>query len=293
MKQQFNTQEECLLYLEKLRWNKKVICPYCFSEKTIKTKNEPGRHFCYNCVTSFSVLVGSVFEDTRLNLPTWIAIIKAMQKSKNIIPAQTISENFSITIKTAWLTAMKIRCAMIDNNTSLHGLCSIDDTYIKTKLKSKKLSKYFSESEAKQKGIQKLSAIRKGKDSGGLMPVNLIGVLKHYIRHDKKQTATMRSYDAMDKAIEQLSHKHSELQKSSGKQSLKEDDWTVIKNSIYKENKTISAKYLLFYLLEYEYKLKRKGTKNIFLQFMKGLFSEESKSIIVNNSIVKKQLAYA
>ena len=293
MKQQFDTQEECILYFEKLRWRKRVICPYCFSEKAHKAKNEPGRHFCYDCVKSFSVFVGTVFEDTRLELPTWIAIIKAMLKSKCSIPAQTISANFGITVKTAWLTAMKIRCAMIDKETSLHGLFIIDKKYIHAKTKSKKLGKYFSVEEIKNSRIKKLSASHELSDSEEQISVNLIGLLKHYIRYDENHPATTRSYEAMDKAIEQISQQYIELHKGSGKRTLREDDWLIIKNGIHQENKTLSPIYLPFYLLEYEYKSQLKSGKDLFSQFMKGLFSEHSNVIRMNKAVIRKQFAYA
>ncbi len=293
MKQPFSTQEACILYFEKLRWRNKVICPYCFSEKTHKAKNEIGRHFCYDCVKSFSVLVGTIFEDTRLDLPTWIAIIKAMLKSKNSITAQTISSNFGITVKTAWLTAMKIRCAMVDKETSLHGLFTIDKKYIHKKHKSKKLDKYFSVAETKNARVKRLNASGGLNDSAEQITVNLVGLLKHYIKQEKNQVVTMRSYGTMDKAIEQISLQYAELYKDNGKQTLRGDDWAVIKKAIYQENKTLSPKYLPFYFLEYEYKCKRRGEKYLFPEFIKGIFSEYSKAIMMKNTIIKKQFAYA
>jgi hypothetical protein len=294
MKQQLNTQEECLLYFEKLRWGKKVSCPYCFSQKTHLAKNEQGRHFCYNCVKSFSVLVGTIFEDTRLSLPVWMPIIKKMLKSKNIIPAKSLSEDFGITLKTAWLTAMKIRCAMIDSETSLQGLLTMDTNYISIKQKSKKLDKYFDRAETKESKVRKLTSKQPFSEMGELTPVNLIGLLKHYIKHDENNpSTTTRCYDAMDKAIEQISQKHTEQNKGGKKQSLKDNYWAFIKNGIHNQSKSLSEKYLPFYLLEYEFKFKRKGAKNIFPQFMKHIFSEHFKAMKLNNNIIKKQVAYA
>ena len=293
MKQPFNTQEECLLYFEKLRWNKKITCPYCFSNKTHKAKSEPGRHFCYHCVSSFSVLAGTIFEDTRLPLSTWMAVINAVLKSKIIIPAQTLSESFGITIKTAWLTAMKIRCAMIDDETNLHLLFSAkNNNSACAKTKGNKLSKYVSDGEIKQAGIQKISFNHQHKNDGEPTSVKLIDVLKQYIRHDKNSPATVRSYEAMDKTIEQIYHQQTALQKGSEKQSLG-DDRMFIKHGIDAENKVVSAKYLPFYLLEHEYKEKRRGKKNKFSQFMKSVFSQPATSLPVSKAVTKKRLAYA
>jgi len=247
MKQQLNTKQECLLYFEKLRWGKKVICPYCFSNRTHPAKNELGRHFCYNCVKSFSVLVGTILEDTRLSLPVWISIIKQMLKSENIISAKSLAADFGITVKTAWLTAMKIRCAMIDNETSLRGLLSMDENYINRKLKSKKLGKYCPTSEESLYKVQKLGDKPHFKSLGELTSVNLIGLLKHYIKSDESNASTtLRSYETMDKAIEAISQKYGEQSKSDKKRNLKDNYWPFIKNGIYSESKSFSAKVFLF-----------------------------------------------
>lgn len=143
IQKKFSTQAKCLSYMEKLRWGKTVICPYCDSNRTFKYKNQQGRHFCYNCKRSFSVFVGTIFEDTRLELPTWFMIIGILLNSKSGIAAQEIKRQIGVTLKTAWLTAMKIRCAMISRKTQLHGVLEMDESYFGAS--SKKLSKYAPE----------------------------------------------------------------------------------------------------------------------------------------------------
>ncbi len=188
---------------------------------------------------------------------------------------------------------MKIRCAMVDKETSLHGLFTIDKKYIHKKHKSKKLDKYFSVAETKNARVKKLNASHGLNDGAEQVTVNLIGLLKHYIKQEKNKVVTMRSYSTMDKAIEQISQQYAGLYKENGKQTLKADDWAIIKKAIYQENKIVSPKYLPFYLLEYEYKGKRRGSKYLFREFMMGVFSEYSKTIEMNNTIIKKQFAYA
>ena len=293
MKNQLNTQKECLAYFERLRWGKKVTCPYCLSTKTHRSKSKYGRHFCYNCVKSFSVTVGTIFEDTRLSLPVWISIIKTMLKSKNIITAQSLSDKFGITLKTAWLTSMKIRCGMLDERSRLAGLLPVDYSFIYSKRKSKKLHKYFVTETAKKAGAKKLTPDIFTNEPDDLNSLKLIGILKSYINHDKSTSVQVeRSYAGMDKAIEQISRKYAELIKLSKQKSLKENYWAFIKNGIRQENKSLSPKYLPFYLLEYEYKFKRREDKNRFNNFMKHIFSGEYKADNVED-ISKKQLAYA
>ena len=297
MKQQLDTQEGCLTYFEKLRWGKTVICPYCSSEKTHASKNEQGRHFCYSCIKSFSVMVGTIFEDTRLQLPLWIGIIKAMLKNDSNISVKKLSEEFSITPKTAWLTSMKIRCAMIDPNTELQGLLSMDINEVNNTTTSKKLGKYFvskNKNAASPLQVRKLNSGTRLKDIE-LQPVNLIGLLKHYIKYDENEpTLTTRSYNVMDKTIAQITKKYDEKNGTQKKKSLKDNYWSFIKNGIRDDSKSLSAKYLPFYLLEYEYKFKRRNsTAHLFTEFMKSVFAPQQEVVYEKQAKAKKHVARA
>jgi len=113
IRKKFNSRSGCLEYIEKLRWDNTVTCSYCLSERNIRSKNEPGRHFCYNCKRSFTVFVGTIFEDTRLDLTKWFLIAGMMLENDKDLTAKEISDLSGVTLKTAWLAMMKIRCAMV------------------------------------------------------------------------------------------------------------------------------------------------------------------------------------
>ena len=66
----FPGQEACINHLEALRWQNKSQCPYCKSEQSTKRAGTQ-RHQCNSCNRSYSVLVGTIFEDTKLALPKW------------------------------------------------------------------------------------------------------------------------------------------------------------------------------------------------------------------------------
>jgi len=59
--EKFPTQEDCITHLEQARWDSKTTCPYCGSTNTTRNQH---RHRCYNCKTSFSVTVGTIFHHT-------------------------------------------------------------------------------------------------------------------------------------------------------------------------------------------------------------------------------------
>ena len=86
---QFPTQEVCIKHLENLRWSGTPVCPYCSATQASSRKGT-FRHHCNGCNTSFSVLVGTIFEDTKLEIQKWfmasiltsLAIKMALSKAK-------------------------------------------------------------------------------------------------------------------------------------------------------------------------------------------------------------------
>jgi transposase-like protein len=64
----FPDQATCIEHLEGLRWHNKPQCPYCKREQSTKRVGTQ-RHQCNSCNRSYSVLVGTIFEDTKLSLP--------------------------------------------------------------------------------------------------------------------------------------------------------------------------------------------------------------------------------
>jgi transposase-like protein len=122
IRKNFNSRSGCLDYIEKLRWDNNVTCSYCESERNIRSKNEPGRHFCYQCKRSFTAFVGTIFEDTRLDLTKWFLIAGMMLENDKDITAKDIASLSGVTLKTAWLTMMKIRCAMVQEEPAMKKL---------------------------------------------------------------------------------------------------------------------------------------------------------------------------
>ena len=110
----FKTQKECIEFLEKRRWKNEVECPYCKSSKT-SIHNEEGRtsrHQCQSCQKSFSVLVGTIFEASKLPLVKWFMAIALIIEAKKGISSLQLSRHLDVTYKTAWFLSHKIRKAL-------------------------------------------------------------------------------------------------------------------------------------------------------------------------------------
>lgn len=65
----FKDEQVCRDYLEKIRWNGSITCPYedCKHDHVHKFKD--GKVYrCAKCKKDFSVRVGTIFEDSKISL---------------------------------------------------------------------------------------------------------------------------------------------------------------------------------------------------------------------------------
>lgn len=307
IQKKFNTQDKCLKYLEKLRWGKNVTCSYCDSERTIKAKSEKGRHYCYNCKRSFTVFVGTIFEGTRLPLSTWFLTIGLMLNAKTGKSAQEIKRQTGVTLKTAWLNAMKIRCAMISKDTQLSGVLEMDESYFGNR--KKRLTKetkdnvpvLASVTEKRGRGTRKVPVVGIVEKGGNvktkivekLTARNLMAMLNHYVKTEESVLITdgFRSYSRMEEEIEHITVKHSERSRKANTNTI-EGYWGLIKNGIKGNYKSLSKKYLPFYLVHYDYMYNNRKNDNLFEDFMKDALTNENNMLNYKPIKEPKKIVY-
>ena len=72
----FSTEEQCLNYLERIRWPDGFICPKCNGADFLKTKRN--LFHCTSCNKQTSITAGTVFEDSRKSLRIWFHVAWVM-----------------------------------------------------------------------------------------------------------------------------------------------------------------------------------------------------------------------
>ena len=109
LNKEFGTQQKCVAYLEKIRWGKKPICANCESDNVSKRSKSILRWHCNSCGKDYSVLVGTIFEGTRLPLPQFLQAMFIMNNAKMGISASEISRSVGIKYNTAWYVCHRIQ----------------------------------------------------------------------------------------------------------------------------------------------------------------------------------------
>jgi transposase-like protein len=126
----YDTDMECRIYLEELRWPKGVACPRCH-HKTISRIKARKVFECDRCSYQFSVTAGTLFHDSHLPLPKWFLAIFLMCESKKGMSANQLKRMLKVSYKTAWYLCHRIRAAMTGADPRpLAGTVDVDETYI-------------------------------------------------------------------------------------------------------------------------------------------------------------------
>lgn len=116
----------------KIRYNKKVKCNHCGSEKVSQYTDRPKFFQCNACNNTFSIFKDTIFEKTTTDLRKWMYAIHLMLNSKKGISGLQLKREIGVTYKTAWRMLQQIRKAMgnIENKKAFKTIIEIDETYI-------------------------------------------------------------------------------------------------------------------------------------------------------------------
>src|SRR5271166_1743390 len=130
MLNKFDTDEKCREILTKLRWPEGVTCPRCKERKVCYLESRK-QFECTSCSYQFSVLTGTIFNDTHLPLEKWFAATLLLCEAKKGMSACQVQRTLGISYKTAWFLCHRIRAAMVESQRPmLDGKVEMDETYI-------------------------------------------------------------------------------------------------------------------------------------------------------------------
>jgi transposase-like protein len=132
----FPNEEACDNYLIAHRWPTGVRCPRCDSHRVYPLSTMKFKWECPDCreggAYRFSHLVGTIFENTKIDLREWFRVINLMLTSKKGISARQIQRYMGFgAYRTAWHMCHGIRAALQDKEfKKLLGIVEVDETFV-------------------------------------------------------------------------------------------------------------------------------------------------------------------
>lgn len=268
MAKKFRSERECLEFLEGKRWGKEIKCPYCDGSNVSK-HNELGRtsrHQCSTCQKSFSVLVGTIFESSKLSLIKWFTAIAIIIEAKKGISALQLSRHLDVNYRTAWSISHKIRKAMASKSLEMFGgVVQMDETYVYTDNDDEDKDGHGRKANTTPVVAISSEGNVKAFQVNDIKAETLFDIAKKNITKGATlHTDSNQSYKRFKDFYNHDAVKHSAefVSKAGVHINTVEGFWGLLKRGIEGQFHHISQKYLQSYINEFEFRFNRRTLKS-------------------------------
>lgn len=304
----FGTEEQCLAFIELMRWPDGVDCLKCGSNKVskfvtnettrerknrkgeIKEVKVPARHLyqCNNegCRFQFSATAGTIFDKTHLPLTTWFKAIGLLCDAKKGISAMQMERHLGVNYRTAWHLNHRIREAMDSPEGLFSGTVEVDATFVGGKYDPRrKRAPYDKQAVA---GIVQ----RRTEDSHSMVrafPVKreIAEIMGEVVRDNVAPNANLmtdehRAYSALGRdgwKHEIVAHSKEEWVRGLIHTQGVESFWSLLKRQIIGQHHWVSVKHLDRYIREVSFKFNHRESVDVF-------------AIVVANLLIGEALRY-
>ena len=268
----FKDEQMCREYLEQIRWDGNITCPYddCKYDKVFKYSN--GKVYCCaKCERQFSIRVGTIFENSKISLQKWFAAIYLITSHKKGVSSLQLHKDIGVTQKTAWFMLHRIRHSLGFHTSTekLNGICEADETYVGGQEKNKHKDK-------KTKGTQGRSvktkiAIAGIVERGGELRAKKVDntsglILKPFILDNlddgsRLNTDEWLGYKGLSKIFDHQIVKHNMKQYVVGDvyTNTMESFWALLKRGITGIYHSMSSKHIQSYIDEFVFRYNTRG----------------------------------
>lgn len=266
----FQTEDDCKAYLVSRRWPDGVHCPRCGNAKVWEVKSRPFHWLCKGCNKNgyrFSVITGTIFENTKYPLVEWFKVAFLMYHAKKGMSAHQIHRMLGTgSYETAWYMCHRIRVAMRNSaKGQLFGEVEVDETFVGGKAKNRHLGKRGGPGRGGLGSGKKpiVGAIsRKGQVVARVVDSVDAATLKGFVRQTVSDKVTLLVTDewvgykglAAEYPHEVIRHTHEQYVVGAVHTQNIESFWSLIKRGIVGNFHKVSEKYLPLYVNEFEFR---------------------------------------
>jgi transposase-like protein len=283
----FSTDEECLAYLQQMRWPDGVVrCPECGSkdikrvDRSADKLGKNNRKWFYlcgekTCRNQFTPTSGTLFHDTHLPLIVWFHAVALILNAKKGISAKQLQRDLNIGgYKTAWYLNHRIREAMREGAIPLlGGIVEIDETYIGGYRKG---HENYRENKHIVVGLrQRKGPIRfiQAKDTTGktwkqIIAQNLASDVELIMTDDSSAARSALKDTTKHRSI---NHSIGEYVNGVVHTNTVESAFSLLKRGVIGSFHRISIKHLQKYLNEFSYRFNRRNDPNAFIETVRRL----------------------
>jgi transposase-like protein len=262
----------CRAYVENMRWGGNPVCPHCGESKPYRLKD--GKNFrcrARTCRKDFSVTVGTIFENSKIPLSTWIAAIYLCTSSKKGVSSLQLHRQLGITQKSAWFMWHRIREMLAPKETAqLSDIVEVDETYVGGKwsnMHSKKRKALKESGKDNKSGVMGLVQ-RDGKLC--LKPIGENDAFKDFVhKYVKPDAIVVTDAHLSYRGLEDTHKGHMIVNHSEGEYKVDiyhtntiEGFFSILKRGIYGIYHQVSPKHLDRYCSEFSYRYNSRKLKD-------------------------------
>jgi transposase-like protein len=127
----YSDEENCKKLLAQQRWGNSLACPHCDNAGKVYVTNRGYKCGEKTCHKKFTVITGTIFENTKIKLNLWFEAIFVIRAHKKGISSHQLAKDIGCAQKTAWFILHRVREMLREKSPELlSGAVQVDETYI-------------------------------------------------------------------------------------------------------------------------------------------------------------------